>query len=90
MSATKMRKTKSRKRVPTERQECSVIHSKNSILIIILKIKLNSMIFKAFLGEWSLDRISLDIFSWSKFSVKLGVRSKLFFSLDRILFKVVG
>jgi hypothetical protein len=51
MSATKMRKTKSRKRVPTERQECSVIHSKNSILIIILKIKLNSMIFKAFLGE---------------------------------------
>jgi hypothetical protein len=25
------------------------------------------------MGEWSLDRISLDIFSWSKVSVKLGV-----------------
>ena len=29
-------------------------------------------------GEWSLDRISLDIFSWSKFSSKLGVWSNSF------------
>jgi hypothetical protein len=29
-------------------------------------------------GKWSLDQISLDIFSWSKFSVKLGVWAKLF------------
>ncbi len=29
-------------------------------------------------GEWSLDQISLDIFSWSKFSVNLGVSSKFF------------
>jgi hypothetical protein len=30
-------------------------------------------------GKHSLDRISLDLFSWSKFSVKFGVWSKLFF-----------
>jgi hypothetical protein len=39
-------------------------------------------------GEWSLDQISLDIFSWSKVSVKLGVWSKLFsflfLSVDQI------
>ena len=29
-------------------------------------------------GEWSLDWISLDIFSWSKFSVNLGVWLKFF------------
>jgi hypothetical protein len=32
-----------------------------------------------FLGKWSLDWISLDIFSWSKFSVNLDVWSKLLF-----------
>jgi hypothetical protein len=32
----------------------------------------------------SVDQISLDLFSWSKFSVKFGIWSKLFFSLDRI------
>jgi hypothetical protein len=30
-------------------------------------------------GKWSLDQISLDIFSWSKVCVKLGVWSKLLF-----------
>ena len=45
------------------------------LLFLFLQFK------SSFLGEWSLDRISLDIFSWSKFSVKLGVWLKLFFFL---------
>ena len=36
-------------------------------------------------GNHSLDRISLDLFSWSKVSVKFGVWSKLFFSLDQMV-----
>ncbi len=42
-------------------------------------MKLGSASFETFTGEWSLDRISLDIFSWSKVSLNLGVWSKLLF-----------
>ncbi len=34
-------------------------------------------VFRKIMGKWSLDQISLDIFSWSKFSNNLGVWSKV-------------
>ena len=40
-----------------------------------MELKKNSQ----YLGEWSLDQISLDIFSWSKVCLNLGVWSKLLF-----------
>ena len=44
------------------------------------------MNIKAQMGEWSLDRISLDIFSWLKFSVNLGVWSKkIFFFFGQLI-----
>ena len=46
--------------------------------------KFNWLLISYFNGKHSLDRISLDLFTWSKVSVKFGVWSKLFFSLDQI------
>ena len=40
---------------------------------ILLKV-----LIKELWGKWSLDRISLHLFSWSKVSVKLGVWSNSF------------
>ena len=64
---------------------------------LLLKFKAKEVFYS---GSWSLDRISLDLFSWSKVSVKFGVWSNEFFvtwskvllmnfymfSLDQIIF----
>ncbi len=45
-------------------------------IFLFMQLQINWFVIS---GEWSLDQISLDIFSWSKVSLKFGIWLKLFF-----------
>ncbi len=58
---------------------CKRLSTHCNQMCLTLRDNCKPLLFKNRMGEWSLDQISLDIFSWSKFSVKLGVWLKLLF-----------